>query len=1050
MNATQSMNMSKLSHRESSRGDDKGKAHPGRCAAASVLCLGMSLVLGGCGGGSGSDSTTVAGSVPVIYAKRLNTVGLDPLTAASFAPGGDLMAREVSSASAPEYNLTASITQGMGDVTDPEVSYDGTKVVFAMNCPTTNTSTIGGVPACTGHWNIWEYDMSIGGLTKGTFRRVTSSTQNNDVGPAYLPAGAGFVFSSDRQAAEYATQFVFQGVTHSYYALDEYERQQVFNLHTMDNNGNSITQISFNQSHDRNPVVRPDGSIMFSRWEHVADRNKFTIFNVKPDGTGMFVLYGAHADGTSFLHPRDMDPSGRYAGYISSDLMALDRTHGGGALMIIDAANYTDQNTPVNSNVPTQGGQVQATTQQLNYGTGPSLYGRVTTPYPLWDGTNRFLVSYAPCEVTNNGVVVSCATLSSAELAALSNTNRLTSQIQTDPVQDNVPPSYAIYMFDPATQTWLLVAAPPAGFMYTDPIAIQPRTEPSSFTSTVSNPVLATKGYATLTVASVFDTDLLGRMGQQMLSAADPPAACAAPASSAGTVSSAQANAMIPQIAPLDTQDTRPLVANILALKDPANPAYSCNPIRFIRAVRAIPPPSGSTGERQAIGDTNFEQNEILGYAVVEPDGSFQINIPANTPVGFSVLDSQGRAFQVHTNWIQARPGEVRSCDGCHSPRKGAAINSGTIANSIPAAWAANMAQAHQTGFTMAQTRGNYWATTNNDTNPLDNPVYTLQHDLVYSDPWPANPSQARPSIKIDYSQLSPAAPSLSTLPIVINYPDHIQPIWSASRGPGGANTCTNCHNANDALLNLSATIAGTGRYVSYENLMVGPPLIQNGQPVLVVRDGVQVIQTAPAMVSTSASESQTVGLARQSRLIEILSGQTLMTSSAAQAQYPTPTAPNHAGMLNASEMRLVTEWVDLGGKYYNDPFNPASGVVYSVNNTVTMLPTFLSQVYPILLSTCAANCHMARGSNTAVPAGTSFVENKFILTGDPSGDFNNTLSMISDACTPSDPSNYLLSMPSTIPHPTGAVGQTTAVLPTASASYATIANWIKSGCQTP
>jgi len=28
-----------------------------------------------------------------------------------------------------------------------------------------------------------------------------------------------------------------------------------------------------------------------------------------PDGTDRFVLYGAHSDGNSFLHPRDMDPS---------------------------------------------------------------------------------------------------------------------------------------------------------------------------------------------------------------------------------------------------------------------------------------------------------------------------------------------------------------------------------------------------------------------------------------------------------------------------------------------------------------------------------------------------------------------------------------------------------------------------------------------------------------------------------------------------------------------------------------------------------------------
>jgi hypothetical protein len=56
-------------------------------------------------------------------------------------------------------------------------------------------------------------------------------------------------------------------------------------------------------------VIRPNGDIMFARWEHVADRNRFAIFRSKPDGTDMFVLYGAHSPGNSYLHPRDMDPA---------------------------------------------------------------------------------------------------------------------------------------------------------------------------------------------------------------------------------------------------------------------------------------------------------------------------------------------------------------------------------------------------------------------------------------------------------------------------------------------------------------------------------------------------------------------------------------------------------------------------------------------------------------------------------------------------------------------------------------------------------------------
>ena len=70
------------------------------------------------------------------------------------------------------------------------------------------------------------------------------------------------------------------------------------------------------------------------------------------------------------------------------------------------------------------------------------------------------------------------------------------------------------------------------------------------------------------------------------------------------------------------------------------------------------------------------------------------------------------------------------------------------------------------------------------------------------------------------------------------------------------------------------------------------------------------------------------------------------------------------------------------------------------------------------------------------------------MLTGDAEGDFNVTLTMISNTCNAA--SNYLLSRPSTVPHPAGAVAQAQAVLPAGSANYNTIAAWITSGCGTP
>lgn len=974
-----------------------------------------------CSSGSNTDSSTVtvAGDVPIAYAMRNNTVTLNPLTGGPFAPGGDLIIREKSSPSAPEHNITAQFTQGKGDVADPSVSFDGKKLVFAMNCPASNSSKIGGQPACTGRWNIWEYDMTSG-LTTGTFRRITSSSNDDDVAPSYLPGGAGFVMSSDRQAKSYPNQ----ALGHSYYALDEYERERVFNLHTMDLNGGNIQQISFNQSHDRNPVVRPDGTVMYSRWDHVGDRNRFTVFTTKPDGTGLFVLYGAHDDVNSFLHPRDMDANGPYKGYIASDAMPLDRTQEGGALMFINAANYTEQNTPANKSYPAQGGQAQPTTQALNSGTGISLYGRISAPFPLLDGTNRLLLAYAPCEVTRSGVVVPCATLSAAEIARLNQNNRLIAQIQADPLQNNVPPSYAIYMYDPSAQTWLNVAIPPAGFMYDHPVVIMATPEPAAVAPTSLDSTLPA-GYGVLDVQSVYDTDGLGRMGAPVLAPAVDSPGCAT---------------AIAQTTPSDPLDTRPTVADLIKIKDPANAAYQCAPVRFVRVLRAVAPPDGGTGTRQAIGDTNFEMQQLLGYAPVQPDGSVTLLVPADTPIALQALDPEGRAFQMHTNWIQVRAGEHRACDGCHSPRRGAAINTGTVANTVPVSWKSTMAGQHQSGDTMALTLSRV--------NPS---TMSYSNDPVYVDVWADTTKAgvtARPSISLTYSGLTAAQLPLNG---IINYPDQIQPIWEASRANNS--TCTNagCHDSNDSIgLNLTRSIAGTGRMVSYESLMVGTPMLNaNGTPVTQVEDGVLMIALNPALVIPTGSESDVIGVARKSRLTEIMWGESLMTDAASQAAHPNPptSVPNHATMLTAAEKRLLTEWMDLGGKYYNDPFNGSSGL--QMVNSLSEA-TFAAQIEPILMKTCAANCHQGVGSNQLPPPGTSFVDNKLVLTGTASSDFNVVLTMISNLSC-SDPSkigsNLLLSMPSTIPHPPGATGQTTAVLPVGSANYTTIYNWILAGC---
>jgi mono/diheme cytochrome c family protein len=471
-------------------------------------------------------------------------------------------------------------------------------------------------------------------------------------------------------------------------------------------------------------------------------------------------------------------------------------------------------------------------------------------------------------------------------------------------------------------------------------------------------------------------------------------------------------------------------VANLGQMRDPADPAYKCSPAWFVRATRGVPPPSGMGGVRQSIGETDFEQNQILGYAPIEPDGSFRLEVPADVPLALSVIDSEGRAIQTHTNWIQVRPGERRTCNGCHSPRRGIGLNNGAVTASLPAGVSRALAAAHTPGETMASLRSR-----------LDPTALALAPSPMFTDLW-ADTTQAgvtpRRSVSLLYTGNSNPADDLATPAPrngVINYPEHIQPLWNRVRGTAGEHTCVACH-ADSAKLDLRATLAGTGRMASYEELLLGDPVIDatTGRPVIRIVQGVPEVVRGPALVDTSSGSANSAGLARKSRLTEILWGQTLLAGAGSRSSHPNPPAgaPDHSQLLNKAEKRLLAEWMDLGGQYYNDPFDPSGGVrrIEGLSEA-----SFLSTVQPILQAQCAS-CHQAGLGNP---------RNRFVLTGSEEGDYNVTLSLISNTCVPE--SNALLARPSTVPHPSGELGQTTAMLPVGSTGYEAIAAWIRRGC---
>ncbi len=59
-----------------------------------------------------------------------------------------------------------------------------------------------------------------------------------------------------------------------------------------------------------------------------------------------------------------------------------------------------------------------------------------------------------------------------------------------------------------------------------------------------------------------------------------------------------------------------------------------------------------------------------LGTVPLAPDGSFAVQVPADTPIALQAVDAEGRSELNEMSWIYVRPGEQRGCIGCHAERQ--------------------------------------------------------------------------------------------------------------------------------------------------------------------------------------------------------------------------------------------------------------------------------------------------------------------------------------------------------------------------------------------
>lgn len=854
---------------------------------------------------------------PVVYIERsINRAGEDDITPVAFSPrnpaefnaGAQLIVKNNAFADSPSTIVTSNLftdEQGVAqaiDIRDLSVSADGQSFLVSIRAPEIANADDNEQPK----WNIWRYQ-----LADKSFQAIITSEviaeQGDDLMASFLPDGR-IIFASTRQRLSRA--ILLDEGKPQYTAMNESGQASAFNLHIMQADGSDIKQVSFNMSHDFYPLVLQDGRILYSRWDNMGGINTINLYRMNPDGTDNQLVYGWHShqltlEGENyvieFVKPQQM-PNGELLMLLAS----TDDERYQKRPMLINIEQYIDNQQMLANETSAVSAQKDLFTDSLynfNFSEEINTAGRLSHLFPLPDSSERYLLSWDLCRVIVDGEVKACGQLSEDELA-----------------QEGLElslPWYELWLYNGKTNTQQIVAKTAEGNMLSEAIVMQAAENPAAFVADKSFGAgliaeLANEQAAAIHIRSVYDMD--------------------------GVDSS--------------IQESNP--QGIIALSDPTLTQAEDLPARFLRIVRGVPLPPR---EVQQINNTDFGRSrnqlmrEIVGYTPIQPDGSVKVKIPANVPLAISILDANGqRIGGRHRQWISVKAGETLECRGCHS-------QDSELPHGRPEAQAPSInAGANQGGVAFTNTNPEIiplQAQTMAEADEMVNGLAQLSADIHYIDKW-SNPdvSALNPEINYSYQELLTQAPAGTDCftnwnaycRLQINYVDNIQPLWQLTRQLFDEqtaellsdNTCSSCHGPLDSdnlaqvpagQLDLSDSVSvdEVDHLTSYRELLFN----DSEQEVIdgiVIDKLIEVLDDNGNIVFEVDAQGELL-LNAEGNPIPVLTNITLpailSTNGALQSSrfFQLFLQGRHNGMLSEHELKLLSEWLDIGGQYYNTPF---------------------------------------------------------------------------------------------------------------------------------
>ena len=342
-----------------------------------------------------------------------------------------------------------------------------------------------------------------------------------------------------------------------------------------------------------------DGTIGYSRWEHLGPVNDLKLFRMNPDCTDMLAVAGQHDKPfNSIVQTREAEP-GVFIGIAT----AREGTIQAGAVYKIDArarsgsADYDEQTATFTSLTP----GVPTGRESPSSGVG-----RYRTPFAL--DKDRLLVSWADGDVNDR-----------TELA-------------------NTAPHFGIYLYDPKTEERVRVYDDPKFWdMYAMPV--RPRDVPRVRTDVLDLPKDSSMDAFGARPATIGSIDIASTSLNERVSG--------------GQFGEGMA---------LGTA------------------------LEQTERVRIIEGFSSEVGSVREFGLTMHEGAAILGEVPVQPDRSWEAAVIPYLPYHLQAVDRYGLAIRNEMLWIQAMPGETRTCGGCHESRSKASspTQGATMAQLLP------------------------------------------------------------------------------------------------------------------------------------------------------------------------------------------------------------------------------------------------------------------------------------------------------------------------------------------------------------------------------